>query len=249
METVKIYMKYRYLLFLYFLFGSVRLFAQTEFTVSLYDSQRERIVPIAVYEPKHINKKTSVVIFNHGYGQNVTDSYLTYSCLTKPLAEKGYYVISIQHELPDDAPLAMTGEFMKTRLSNWERGVENIVFTVELFKRLKPELNWNNLSVIGHSNGGDMAMLLATKHPQIARKVITLDHRRMIMPRCDTPQIYTLRGSDYDADKDVIPTIEEQQKHCITVIKLDGIKHSDMDDKGTREQHNTILYYLYKFLK
>lgn len=76
METVKIDMKYRYLLFLYFLIGSVQLSAQTEFTVSLYDSQRERIVPIAVYEPKHINKKTSVVIFNHGYGQNATDSYL-----------------------------------------------------------------------------------------------------------------------------------------------------------------------------
>ena len=92
-------MKYRHLLFLSFLFGSVQLFAQTEFTVRLYDSQRERIVPVAVYEPKHINKRTSVVIFNHGYGQNATDSYLTYSCLTKPLAEKGYYVISIQHEM------------------------------------------------------------------------------------------------------------------------------------------------------
>ena len=206
-------MKYRHLLFLSFLFGSVQLFAQTEFTVRLYDSQRERIVPVAVYEPKHINKRTSVVIFNHGYGQNATDSYLTYSCLTKPLAEKGYYVISIQHELPDDAPLAMAGEFMKTRISNWERGVENIMFVIEKFMRLKPELNWNNLSLIGHSNGGDMAMLLATKHPQIAKKVISLDHRRMIMPRCDTPRIYTLRGSDYDADKDVIPTIEEQEKH------------------------------------
>ena len=242
-------MKYRHLLFLSFLFGSVQLFAQTEFTVRLYDYQRERIVPVAVYEPKHINKRTSVVIFNHGYGQNATDSYLTYSCLTKQLAEKGYYVISIQHELPDDAPLAMAGEFMKTRISNWERGVENIMFVIEKFMRLKPELNWNNLSLIGHSNGGDMAMLLATKHPQIAKKVISLDHRRMIMPRCDTPRIYTLRGSDYDADKDVIPTIEEQEKHCITVIKLDEIKHSDMDDKGTREQHNTILHYLYKFLR
>lgn len=242
-------MKYRYLLFLYSLFGSVQLFAQAEFIVKLYDSQRERIVPVVIYEPKHINKKTSVVVFNHGYGQNAGDSFQTYSCLTKPLSEKGYYVISIQHELPDDAPLAMTGEFMKTRLSNWERGVENIVFTIEQFKRLKPELNWNNLSVIGHSNGGDMAMLLVTKHPQIARKVISLDHRRMIMPRCDTPKIYTLRGSDYEADKNVIPTMDEQQKHGITVIKLNGVKHSDMDNKGTEEQHKIIINYILDFLK
>lgn len=242
-------MKYKYLLFLYLLFSSVQLFAQTEFTVKLYDSQRERIVPIAVYEPKHINKKTSVVIFNHGYGQNATDSYVTYSCLTKPLAMKGYYVISIQHELPDDTPLAMTGEFMKTRLSNWERGVENIVFTIEQFKRLKPELNWNNLSVIGHSNGGDVAMLLATNHPTIAQKVISLDHRRMIIPRCSKPKIYTLRGSDYEADDNVIPTIEEQKTYQITVIKLDGVKHGDMDNKGTREQHNVVANYILGFLK
>lgn len=64
----------------------------------------------------------------------------------------------------------MAGEFMKTRISNWERGVENIMFVIEKFMRLKPELNWNNLSLIGHSNGGDMAMLLATKHPQIAKR-------------------------------------------------------------------------------
>lgn len=241
-------MKY-IVLFLYLLFSSVQLFAQKEFTVRLYDSQRERVVLVAIYEPKHINKKTSVVIFSHGYGQNAGDSFQTYSCLTKPLAEKGYYVISIQHELPDDAPLAMTGEFMQTRMPNWERGVENIMFTIEQFKLFKPELNWSNLSVIGHSNGGDMAMLLATKYPQIARNVISLDHRRMIMPRCDKPRIYTLRGSDYDADNGVIPTKDEQQKYSITVVKLDGIKHGDMDNKGTKNQHKIILSHLYDFLK
>lgn len=71
----------------------------------------------------------------------------------------------------------------------------------------------------------------------------------MIMPRCSSPSIYTLRGSDYEADYGVVPTIEEQQKHHITVVKLDGVKHGDMDNKGKREQHDIILCYLYKFLK
>lgn len=242
-------MKYRHLLFLYLLFGSVQLFAQTEFAVELYDYQRERIVPVAVYEPEHINKETSVVIFNHGYGQNAPDSYTTYSYLTQSLAEKGYYVISIQHELSNDSLLAMAGNFMETRMSNWERGVENITFTINEFRKLKPKVNWNNLTVIGHSNGGDMAMLLATKHPAIVQKVISLDHRRMITPRYSKPNIYTLRGSDYEADNNVLPTIEEQQKYQIVVVKLDGIKHGDMDNKGTKEQHNVIVSYILRFLK
>lgn len=242
-------MKHRYLFFLCLLFSAMQLFAQTTFSVHLYDAKRERVIPIAVYQPKYVKKEAPVIIFNHGYGQNAPDSYTAYSYLTKSLSEKGYYVISIQHELPNDSSLVMTGNFMETRMPNWERGVENITFAINEFKKLKPEVNWNNLTIIGHSNGGDMAMLFATKYPEIAHKVISLDHRRMIMPRCSSPGIYTLRGSDYEADYGVVPTIEEQQKHHITVVKLDGIKHGDMDNKGKREQHDIILSYLYKFLK
>lgn len=242
-------MKAKHLYLIGFLFCSLGLFAQTEYTVNLYDSQRERVIPIAVYEPKHVTKDTPVILFNHGYGQNDPVSYKMYSCLTMPLAMKGYYVISIQHESPTDPMLAMSGNFMETRMPNWERGVENIRFTINEFKKLKPEMKWNDLSIIGHSNGGDMAMLFAAKYPEIAHKVISLDHRRMIMPRCSTPEIYTLRGSDYEADEKVIPTFEEQQKYHITVIKLDGITHGDMDHKGTKEQHEQMLRHLYDFLK
>lgn len=242
-------MKNKYILLVGFLFCSLRLFAQTEYTVSLYDTQRGRIIPVAIYEPKHVNKHTPVIIFNHGYGQNAPDSYISYSCLTKPLAMKGYYVVSIQHELPNDLPLAMSGNFMETRMPNWERGVENILFTIKEFKKLKPKLSWKNITIMGHSNGGDMAILFATKYPTIAKKIISLDHRRMVIPRCCSPQIYTLRGSDYEADENVIPTVEEQQKHHISIIQLNDIKHGDMDNKGKREQHDTILHYLYKFLK
>lgn len=242
-------MRNQYMLLIGFLLCTLRLFAQTEYTVDLYDTQRERIVPIAIYEPRHVNKRTPVIVFNHGYGQNTPGSYKLYSCLTRPLAMKGYYVISIQHELPNDQPLAMTGNFMETRMPDWERGVENILFTIKEFKKLKPDMNWSNIAVIGHSNGGDMAMLLATKYPAMAQKIISLDHRRMVMPRCSSPRIYTLRGSDYEADESVIPTTEEQKKHRIEVVRLNGINHGDMDNKGTREQHNTILHYIYKFLK
>ena len=82
-------------------------------------------------------------------------------------------MISIQHELPNDLPLAMSGNFMKTRMPNWERGVENILFTIKEFKKFKPKLSWNNITIMGHSNGGDMAMLFAAKHPTMAQKIIS----------------------------------------------------------------------------
>lgn len=192
------------------LLSLAEVYAQTEFTTSLFDSRRNRIVPVAVYRPKKESARTGVIIFNHGYDGNKNDkSNQSYSYLTRFLAEKGYYVISIQHELSDDPLLAMEGNFMETRMPNWKRGEENILFTIREFKKLKPNLQWEKLCVIGHSNGGDITMLTATNHPELIMKAISMDHRRMIIPRTQKPRIYTLRGCDYDADPGVLPTSEE----------------------------------------
>lgn len=136
-------------------------FSQTEFATCLFDGARNRVIPIAVYQPHKVNSKTKVVIFNHGYdGNKNSKSNQTYAYLTRFLSQKGFYVISIQHELPNDPLLAMEGDFMQTRMPNWERGVANIYFTIQEFKKLKPQLDWDKLILIGHSNGGDMTMCL-----------------------------------------------------------------------------------------
>ena len=231
------------------LLSLAEVYAQTEFTTSLFDSRRNRIVPVAVYRPKKESARTGVIIFNHGYDGNKNDkSNQSYSYLTRFLAEKGYYVISIQHELSDDPLLAMEGNFMETRMPNWKRGEENILFTIREFKKLKPNLQWEKLCVIGHSNGGDITMLTATNHPELIMKAISMDHRRMIIPRTQKPRIYTLRGCDYDADPGVLPTSEEQQKFRIEVVRLDGVTHSNMGENGSAEQHDLINRDIYMFL-
>lgn len=231
------------------LLSLAEVYAQTEFTTSLFDSRRNRIVPVAVYRPKKESARTGVIIFNHGYDGNKNDkSNQSYSYLTRFLAEKGYYVISIQHELSDDPLLAIEGNFMETRMPNWKRGEENILFTIREFKKLKPNLQWEKLCVIGHSNGGDITMLTATNHPELIMKAISMDHRRMIIPRTQKPRIYTLRGCDYDADPGVLPTSEEQQKFRIEVVRLDGVTHSNMGENGSVEQHDLINRHIYMFL-
>lgn len=236
--------------FLFAICGITGAFAQNEFTICLYDSVRNRMIPVVVYQPVKVTDKTKVIIFNHGYDRNLNpDSNKSYSYLTHFLAEKGYYVISIQHELPDDPLLAMEGNFLETRMPNWKRGVENILFTINEFKKLKQELCWDDLTLIGHSNGGDMTILFAREYPELIAKAITLDHRRMTVPRVSNPRIYTLRGSDYDADNGVIPSVSEQKEFHITVQQLDGITHSDMGQRGTKEQHDIINRYISDFLK
>lgn len=224
------------------------LMGQRVYTVCLFDSARQRPVPVTVYQPREVNAHTRVILFNHGYGVNAAGSNQVYSSLTKPLSDEGYLVISIQHELPDDPLLAMEGDFVVTRMPNWERGVENIRFVLQEFRKLKPEIDWTHLTVMGHSNGGDMTMLFATRYPGLLHKAISLDHRRMKMPRTSHPRMYTLRGSDYPADAGVLPSEEEQKKYRMTVTSLENIKHGQMDDKGSPEQHRQMLDYLLRFL-
>ena len=231
------------------LLSALSCFSQIEFSTCLFDASRNRVIPLAVYQPHKVNSKTKVIIFSHGYDGNKNNkSNQTYAYLTRFLSQKGFYVISIQHELADDPLLAMEGNFMETRMPNWERGVANILFTIQEFKKLKPQLNWNDFILIGHSNGGDMTMLFATRYPQLINKAISMDHRRMIMPRTLNPRLYTLRGCDYDADSGVLPTEKEQEQFRMKVVKLDGITHSNMGENGTEEQHNLINQYIYGFL-
>ena len=224
--------------------------AQTEFSTCFYDKGRNRPIPVTVYAPNAMDSNAIPVIFNHGYdGCKKIDSNKDYGYLTDFLSSKGYYVISIQHDLPDDEPLAMNEPFMESRMPFWKKGVDNIRFVVEEFQKLMPDLDWKSLALIGHSNGGDMVMLAATEYPDLADKVISLDHRRMIIPRTAQPKIMTLRGYDYPADNGVLPSKSEQKRYHIIVVDLDGIGHSDMCKNGTSEQHDRINRQIYDFIR
>ena len=70
--------------------GAVGVFAQSDFTVCLFDSARNRVIPLAIYQPKKVSENTKVVIFNHGYdGNQNPESNKSYSYLTRFLVEKG----------------------------------------------------------------------------------------------------------------------------------------------------------------
>jgi len=217
-------------------------------TLSLLDKTRNRVVPIAMYAPRVSNKK--IVIVNHGYGQNKGGDYLAYSYLTEHLATHGYFVVSIQHELPTDSLIPMSGIPQVVRRPFWDRGADNILFVIKHLRKSNPRLNFKNITLIGHSNGGDMTALFPQKYPNIVSKIITLDNRRMALPRTNNnPTVYSLRSSDQPADKDVLPTDEEQKKFNIKIIKLPNTIHNNMDDNANDEQRKEINEYVISFLK
>ncbi|GAB3542766.1 alpha/beta hydrolase family protein [Spirosoma fluminis] len=220
-------------------------------TLTLFDKARNRQIPVAFYSPKTDKKPANqrVVIFSHGYGQNKGGDYVAYSYLTEYLASKGYFVASIQHELPTDSLMPSTGVPQVVRRPFWDRGADNILFIINELKNLKPNLDFRHITLIGHSNGGDISALFPQKYPNIVDRIITLDNRRMALPKVKTSKIFSLRSSDQPADEGVLPTAEEQKQYGIIIIKLSNTTHNDMDDHASAAQRQEINDYVLTFLE
>jgi pimeloyl-ACP methyl ester carboxylesterase len=217
-------------------------------TLNLFDKTRNRAVPVALYSPASVSGKSKaklkLAILNHGYGMKNTE----YSFLAEMLVARGFLVASIQHEISGDEPIPTVGKPSEVRRPNWERSVRNILFVIDELKKIRPRLDFKNLLVVGHSNGGDAVMLFAEKYPPKAAKIISLDNRRMPIPRIKKPQILSIRSSDQMADEGVLPTADEQKKLGIEIVKLKNTKHDEMWDGASIEQKQEISRIISSFL-
>lgn len=215
-------------------------------TITLNDSLRHREIPIAIYSSQPNSKK--LVILSHGYNENRPGSYLGYSFLAEDLAREGYIVFSIQHELPSDSLMPMMGVPQIVRRPAWERGVANILFLINSLKSTNPNFDFNNISLIGHSMGGDISMLFAQKYPQLISKIISLDHRRVAIPRMYKPKILSLRSTDQIADENVIPTDKQIYDYGMQIIKT-SLKHNEMSDQANEAQRKEMNQIILEFLR
>lgn len=211
-------------------------------TLTWVDSSCNRIIPIAIYYTPNLHPK-KLVILNPGYGGTKSD----YSYIALNLANNGYMVVTIQHDLPTDDTLPRIGDIYRLRKSIWDRGVKSIFFVADKIKKMYPQLDYDNIILIGHSNGGDMAMLIANEYPNFAKTVISLDNRRVPFPRSGRPKIFSIRSSDQPADPNVLPSEEERKKYKIKIVKVNTI-HNDMGGMGTDAQKQEINNYILNFL-
>ena len=170
-------------------------------TLTFYDASRDNrpvAVDIAVRRDKELQAnagmiKLPVAIINHGNTVKNTE----YSFLANVMAVRGYEVISIQHDLPSDPPMVTkVGELYVGRLAQIQRGVANIRFAVEEMGKVQPNADYDHLTVVGHSMGGDITMYFAKQHPDEVRKVVTLDNLRVPFITSGKFKILSFRSKD-----------------------------------------------------
>lgn len=218
--------------------------------IKLYDKTRSRLIPINLYinTQRKANAgilKMPVVIINHGYTVKNTE----YSFLANALAAQGYFVVSIQHDLKTDTTFPTTGNLYEQRKPLWDRGVANILFVIKSLPNIAPNLNLTKVTLIGHSNGGDMVMLFTKEHPDLVKQAISLDSLRMPFPRSGKIPILSLRANDTQADPGVLPPEKTDKKFNITIISLKDAKHIDLCDRGSKSIRKEINKFVLSFLR
>ena len=223
-------------------------------TLTFYDASRANrpvAVDIAVRRDKEMQANAGMItlpvaILNHGN----TVKFTEYSFLANAFAARGYIAISIQHDLPTDPPMVTkVGELYVGRQPQYLRGVANIKFAVEEMQKVQPNADYDHLTVVGHSAGADISMYFAKLHPEMVKKVVTLDNLRVPFITDGRFKILSFRSKDpvFKTDPGVIPSEEVCEKAGITVVRT-GFQHNDMRDTGSDEAKESIQGMLDKFI-
>jgi hypothetical protein len=222
--------------------------------ISLRDPERNNRpveLEIAVRRDKLIQAengliKLPVAILNHGN----TVKHTEYSFLANAFAARGYLVIAPQHDLATDPPMVTKpGELYVGRLPQIQRGVANIKFAVEEMRKIQPNADYDSLTMVGHSMGGDISMYFAKQYPDEIKKVVTLDNLRVPFLTEGKFKILSFRSKDnqFKPDPGVVPDDEQCEKAGITVVDT-GYQHNDMRDTGPDAAKTSIETMLNKFL-
>ncbi|WP_460457366.1 alpha/beta fold hydrolase [Arenimonas alkanexedens] len=185
------------------------------------------------------------MLLSPGYGIPHTG----YGFLATHLSRQGYVVIAVQHDLPSDPPLAGKGDLITLRTPAWERGADNLRFVKNEMSEAFPDNDWSDLTLIGHSNGGDISSFLLQASPDFATTLITLDHRRVPLPRDPALAVLSIRASDFPADPGVLPSETEDRPGNACVVEIPNSRHNEMHDGGPAELKSQIKDLIDQFLR
>jgi hypothetical protein len=205
-------------------------------------------VPVDIHTPANMQacsraKQCPVAVLSPGYGFSGTD----YSFITAELYRTGYLVIALH----DSA----TGVRLDPKLpvGNQIRAMANVA-SQSILMALNdaapqyPGFDWQHLLLVGHSLGGDGSAQFAADNPNRVSSLISLDNRRVALPRAANIHVLTIRASDEPPDPGVVPSEEEQRRYGTCVVHIDSARHYDMQDGGSEQLKADITSMISTFL-
>ncbi|QQO23178.1 alpha/beta fold hydrolase [Bradyrhizobium diazoefficiens] len=229
-------------------------FAIRHETLALFDASRQRPISVDLAVRRDYETKANLglwklplAIISNGNTVKATE----YSFLANVLAARGYLVASIQQDLPSDPPLMThVGQQYVGRRNVYIRCEANILFVLDKLKARQENVDYDHITLVGHSNGGDVSMYVARQHPELVSKVITLDNLRVPFVLSKGMKILSFRSKDprFVTDPGVLPTPEEAKARGIDIVHT-GAQHTEMSDRGPDSVKEKIQETLDRFLR
>src|SRR5690348_16891196 len=218
-----------------------------------FDAERQRPITVDVAVRRDYEMKANaglwklpVAIISNGNTVKNTE----YSFLANVFAARGYLVASIQQDLPTDPPLmTRVGQPYVGRKGVYLRCEANILFVIGEMQKRQPNANYNHLTLVGHSNGGDVSMYVARQHPELVSRVITLDNLRVPFVHAGHGlKILSFRSKDpnFRTDPGVLP--KPGQAEGVAIVNT-GALHTDLSDRGPAAVKEKIQATLDRFLR
>ena len=150
----------------------------------------------------------------------------------------------------DDAGRQVTLVAPARRIVSLLPSFTEILFAIGELKKMQPNADYDHLTMVGHSNGGDISMFFAQQHPELVRRVVTLDNLRVPFVTDDKAlKILSFRSHDphFQTDPGVLPTDKGAKEAGIDIVKTEA-QHTDMSDRGPDRVKESIQNQLDKFL-
>ena len=205
-------------------------------------------VPVDIHAPASMQACTNaipcpVAILSPGYGLSGSD----YSFVSTNLNRMGYLVIALQDsaggvKLDRNAPVSEQVQALARVAS------KSISTAIDETAVRYPQFDWQHLLLVGHSLGGDSSAQFAADNANRVSSLISLDSRRVALPRSAGIHILTIRASDTTADPCVLPNEEERSRYGTCVVRIEGSRHNDMQDAGSEQLKAGITSAINTFL-
>jgi dienelactone hydrolase len=191
-------------------------------------------------------KSLGIVLINPGNKVAMTD----YSYLAVELASHGFFVVAIENQLKNDPKLTIRKPLIETRMPAWQRGVDNNLAVIEELKDqdYSTSLDFNNITLIGHSLGGDTVMLFAKEYPDLAKNIVSLDNLRIDFPNQDKPKMLILRNQKRQDNPSTKEDMARAKKFAHQLIFIEGAAHRMFSDEGNNPVKSQINKAVVNFL-
>ena len=132
-------------------------------------------------------------------------------------------------------------------MPEYQRAEKNIFYAIGELKKIQPNADYGRLTMVGHSNGGDISMFFARQHPDLVKRVVTLDNLRVPCLTSGTAKILSFRSKDWKPDRGVVPSEAQSIKAGIKIVQTDA-QHVEMSDRGPDRIKESIGGTLDQFL-